>query len=56
MTLYAHNERNVVQQGKQVRREQTVALMGDPGRGTGTHVHFEVHQHGQLIDPLRWLP
>jgi murein DD-endopeptidase MepM/ murein hydrolase activator NlpD len=54
-TLYAHNERNVVRQGERVRRGQIVALMGDSGRATGTHVHFEVHQHGQLVDPLRWL-
>ena len=55
MSLYAHNERNVVRQGERVRRGQTVALMGDSGRATGTHMHFEVHQHGQLVDPLRWL-
>jgi murein DD-endopeptidase MepM/ murein hydrolase activator NlpD len=54
-TLYAHNERNVVRQGERVRRGQIVALMGDTGRASGTHVHFEVHQHGQLVDPLRWL-
>jgi murein DD-endopeptidase MepM/ murein hydrolase activator NlpD len=55
MTLYAHNERNLVRQGERVRRGQTVALMGDSGRASGTHVHFEVHQHGRLVDPLRWL-
>jgi murein DD-endopeptidase MepM/ murein hydrolase activator NlpD len=55
MTLYAHNERNVVRQGKRVRRGQIVALMGDTGRASGTHVHFEVHQYGRLVDPLRWL-
>lgn len=54
-TLYAHNERNVVRQGARVRRGQTVAFMGDTGRATGTHVHFEVHQHGRLVDPMRWL-
>ena len=55
MTLYAHNERNVVRQGERVRRGQTIALMGDTGRASGTHVHFEVHQHGRLVDPRRWL-
>jgi murein DD-endopeptidase MepM/ murein hydrolase activator NlpD len=55
MTLYAHNERNLVRQGQRVHRGQTVALMGDTGRASGTHVHFEVHRHGQLVDPLRWL-
>jgi murein DD-endopeptidase MepM/ murein hydrolase activator NlpD len=55
MTLYAHNERNVVRQGQRVRQGQIVALMGDTGRASGTHIHFEVHQHGRLVDPLRWL-
>jgi murein DD-endopeptidase MepM/ murein hydrolase activator NlpD len=55
ITLYAHNERNVVRQGERVRRGQTVALMGDSGRASGTHVHLEVHQHGRLVDPLHWL-
>ena len=55
MTLYAHNERNVVRQGERVRRGQIVALMGDTGRASGTHVHFEVHQHGRLLIPYDWL-
>ena len=55
MTLYAHNKRNVVRQGERVRRGQPVALMGDTGRASGTHVHFEVHQHGRPVDPLSWL-
>jgi len=55
VTLYAHNDRNVVRPGERVRRGQTVALMGDSGRASGTHVHFEVHQHGRLVDPLGWL-
>jgi murein DD-endopeptidase MepM/ murein hydrolase activator NlpD len=55
MTLYAHNERNMVRQGERVRRGQIVALMGDTGRASGTHVHFEIHQQGRLVDPLHWL-
>jgi murein DD-endopeptidase MepM/ murein hydrolase activator NlpD len=55
ITFYAHNDRNVVRQGARVRRGQTVALMGDSGRASGTHVHFEVHHHGRLVDPSRWL-
>jgi murein DD-endopeptidase MepM/ murein hydrolase activator NlpD len=55
VTLYAHNERNLVQEGERVQRGQPVGLMGDSGRASGTHVHFEVHQDGKLVDPLRWL-
>lgn len=55
ITLYAHNERNVVRAGERVRRGQIIALMGQTGRATGTHLHFEVHQGGRLVNPLRWL-
>jgi lipoprotein NlpD len=54
-TLYAHNEHNVVRQGERVRRGQVIAFMGDTGRASGTHLHFEVHQDGRLTDPRRWL-
>jgi murein DD-endopeptidase MepM/ murein hydrolase activator NlpD len=55
ITLYAHNERNVVRQGNRVQRGQVIAFMGDTGRASGTHLHFEVHQDGRLTDPRRWL-
>jgi murein DD-endopeptidase MepM/ murein hydrolase activator NlpD len=55
VSLYAHNDRNIVRQGERVRRGQTVATIGDTGRASGPHLHFEVHQHGQLVDPLQWL-
>lgn len=55
ITLYAHNDRNTVRVGERVRRGQTIGLIGDTGRASGPHLHFEVHRHGQLVDPLRWL-
>jgi murein DD-endopeptidase MepM/ murein hydrolase activator NlpD len=55
ITLYAHNERNLVRVGERVRRGQIVASMGNTGRASGIHVHFEVHQDGRPVDPLRWL-
>lgn len=56
LTLYAHNDRNVVHQGQRVQRGQIIAFVGETGRASGTHLHFEVHQDGRLVDPLRWLP
>ena len=55
ITLYAHNERNLVRVGERVQRGQIVASMGNTGRASGIHVHFEVHQDGRPVDPLRWL-
>ena len=56
VTLYAHNDRNVVREGDRVRGGQVVALVGKSGRAWGPHLHFEVHKDGRLADPLMWLP
>ena len=42
ITRYAHNQENLVKVGDMVRRGDVVALMGNSGRSTGPHVHFEV--------------
>lgn len=56
ITVYAHNDRQRVREGERVQRGQVVAFMGETGRAWGTHLHFEVHHHGRLVDPLLWLP
>ncbi|MDN5347011.1 MAG: hypothetical protein PWP65_575 [Clostridia bacterium] len=54
-TLYAHNSRNLVTAGDYVRAGDPIALVGDSGRTTGPHLHFEVLRNGRALNPLRFL-
>ncbi len=55
VTLYAHNSKLEVRSGDIVLAGQEIAKMGSTGRSTGPHLHFEVRQYGQRIDPGRYL-
>lgn len=54
-TRYAHNSKNLVTVGQEVKKGQTVALMGDTGRATGPNLHFEVLYHGQRVNPVKFI-
>jgi murein DD-endopeptidase MepM/ murein hydrolase activator NlpD/aryl carrier-like protein len=54
-TLYAHNSRNMVREGQQVKRGETIALIGSTGSSTGPHIHFEVRLSGTRVDPKPYL-
>jgi LysM repeat protein len=56
MTVYAHNERNLVEVGQEVAAGQVIALVGRTGRATADHVHFEIRHDGRVYNPLYLLP
>lgn len=51
-TVYAHLTRIDVAIGEKVASGQAVGLAGAPGKNVGPHLHFEVWQDGQVVDPL----
>jgi murein DD-endopeptidase MepM/ murein hydrolase activator NlpD len=55
ITLYAHNRDLRVKTGQKVREGQVVATVGDSGRTSGPHLHFEVRKDGMPVDPLEYL-
>jgi murein DD-endopeptidase MepM/ murein hydrolase activator NlpD len=56
-TLYAHNNRILVQRGQEVAQGQQISEMGTTGYSTGPHLHFEVHPSGQgAVNPMAYLP
>lgn len=55
-TAYSHNRENLVNKGKNVKQGQVIAKVGRTGRATGNHVHFEIRQGQQAMDPLHFLP
>jgi len=50
-TLYAHMSRSYVKTGDVVRQGQLIGLIGNTGRSTGPHLHFELHKGHRQIDP-----
>ena len=54
-TLYGHNQRLLVHVGQSVERGQVIALLGNTGRSSAPHLHFEIRFDGKPVDPRRYL-
>ena len=56
VTIYGHNSSLAVSEGQRVSQGQLVAYAGSTGYSTGPHCHFEVRLHGEVTEPLNYLP
>jgi len=54
-TVYAHNEKNLVKYGDLVKQGEDIAIIGNTGRSTGVHLHFEIRKGKHSINPLKYL-
>jgi lipoprotein NlpD len=56
VTVYAHNQRNLVRVGDFVRQGEYIATVGKTGRATAYHLHFEIRRRMAPVSPLLFLP
>lgn len=54
-TRYAHLSKILVKKGQKVDVRDKIGLVGNSGRSTGAHVHYEVSHNGKPIDPMRFI-
>ena len=50
-TCYSHNSENLVKEGQHVKAGQVIALVGQTGRATTPHLHFEIRVNGKARNP-----
>lgn len=56
VTIYGHNSELNCSEGQAVSQGQVISYAGSTGWSTGPHCHFEVRLHGEVVDPLNYLP
>ena len=55
VTRYAHNDELLVKAGEGIEAGQTIAKMGETGRASAPHVHFEVLHKGKPVNPYKFV-
>ena len=53
-TRYAHLSKASVKRGQKVKRGETIGLVGSTGKSTGPHLHYEVVNKGQKVNPINY--
>lgn len=55
VSKYMHHDKIYVKEGDEVEKGQQIGLSGTTGVSTGNHLHFQVEENGQAVDPLPYL-
>lgn len=53
-TIYAHMSKYNVKRGQKIKRGDLIGFVGNTGRSSGAHLHYEVHKNGHAIDPINF--
>ena len=54
-TVYAHLYKSLVRRGQKVRRSDIIGLVGNTGKSTGPHLHYEIRYKGTPFDPTKFI-
>ncbi len=55
VTLYGHLSKIIAKEGDTVTKDTKIAQMGNSGRSTGPHLHFELMKNGEKLNPLKYV-
>lgn len=55
-TKYAHLEDRLVNKNDNIKSGDVIGHVGNTGKSTGTHLHFEILKSGEAIDPMSLIP
>ena len=54
-TVYGHLSRVLVKPGQRVKRGDVIGLVGNTGKSTAPHLHYEVRVYGRAVNPLLYI-